>query len=216
MRFLFAVPYAIVCILLLSTSALCSEVKPRPLSDTEIRQLTAQERAHEAETVTAGDFSALDEKEARHAYAIMVFGAVLVTVGICGASAALIRAAIRRRAYGHAAERRNNTRYAVPAERAVVTLQTPYGEIKADPVDISSGGIQLVVTDEQPTRSARSRNSDKIRLTLSAAGAGGARILDSIPCMICWARKDRLGLRFDANINMETLFALQMTGTSAA
>lgn len=181
-----------------------------------MQQLAAMEHDETANTVTAGDFSPTKDQEAKHSYAALIFGAALFTVSICAFSVVLIRTAIRRRTQFGAADRRANARYAMPPERAIITLQTPYGEIKADPVDISTGGIQIVMTEEQPSKSNRSKSSDKIRLTLKAAGAGGTRILDSIPCMICWARKDRLGLRFDTNISLEPLFALQMMRTSPA
>ncbi len=186
------------------------QAKPTPLSDQEIETLSRAEQSSPVQAVTAGDYSAEQARRALTAQTTTIaLSLVLAGAAMIGAGRAW--SATRRRQPAPAAgkvERRARDRYPMAGREAEITLHTPFGEIKAAPVDVSEGGMQIMVTGERPNgNAAPSPLPDKIKISLSRAGEHGARILDTIPCMICWVCKDRLGLRFEQAIPLETLFA---------
>ena len=199
--------------LLLCLIPLCAQggqTKPTPLSDREIETFAQAEQSSPAQAVTAGDYSA---EQARRALTVqtatIAASLALLAAGMTGVGLAWSAKRRRQRALSTAkTERRARDRYPMAGREAEITLHTPFGEIKAAPVDISEGGMQIMVTEERPNGNAASSPlPDKIKISLSRAGEHGARILDTIPCMICWVCKDRLGLRFEQAIPLETLFA---------
>lgn len=203
--------FIVAILTLLHASAFGAPTPASPLSPNDIDSLTKLEQTRSADAVTAGNFSTEIARQANFLQLATLATSLLALGGVAtGAVYAWRRSAFKTILPATGAERRASRRFPMASNTSTITLHTPFGEIQADPVDISEGGMQIVMRGEHPTATSKHAVADRINISIHSLGACGVRLLDSMPCKICWARKDRLGLRFERTIPLESLFAQQI------
>lgn len=204
----------IACLLLVSVNAVASRAPRTPMQEKQAYLCQRMEEGHPACNVCLKTYS---ESQARLALWIQI-GVVSAGLGLILAWIWVMRCACCKlkllcRILRRGRERRAIERIPLPPGRAVATLKGPFGTMTAAAIDISTGGMQVEITQTPPKGMKGLKDAVRTRtaLALTVTGRDGVPVLEDAACRAVWVCEERAGLAFRNTLDITPLLEAGLT-----